>query len=58
MAKRIGAKTMEINASHLPLISQPDAVTNLIIEGARRLRLLSETPDDGRAQLGWKRQVA
>ena len=32
MAKRIGAKTIEINASHLPLISQPDAVTNLIIE--------------------------
>ena len=32
MAKRMGAKTIEINASHLALISQPDAITNLIIE--------------------------
>jgi pimeloyl-ACP methyl ester carboxylesterase len=32
MAKRMGAKTTEINASHLALISQPDAITNLIME--------------------------
>jgi pimeloyl-ACP methyl ester carboxylesterase len=32
MAKRMGARTIEINASHLSLISQPDAVTNLIME--------------------------
>jgi hypothetical protein len=32
MAKRMGAKTIEINASHLGLISQPDAITNLILE--------------------------
>jgi hypothetical protein len=32
MAKRMGAKTIEINASHLALISQPDAITDLIIE--------------------------
>src|SRR6202035_3318103 len=32
MSKRMGAKTIEINASHLALISQPDAVTNLIME--------------------------
>jgi hypothetical protein len=32
MAKRMGAKTIEINASHLELISQPDAITNLIME--------------------------
>jgi pimeloyl-ACP methyl ester carboxylesterase len=32
MAKRMGAKTIEIEASHLALISQPDAVTNLILE--------------------------
>jgi pimeloyl-ACP methyl ester carboxylesterase len=32
MAKRMGAKTIEIDASHLALISQPDAVTNLIME--------------------------
>jgi len=32
MAKRMGAKTIEIAASHLALISHPDAVTNLILE--------------------------
>jgi pimeloyl-ACP methyl ester carboxylesterase len=32
MAKRMAAKTVEINASHLALISQPDAITNLILE--------------------------
>jgi hypothetical protein len=32
MAKRMGAKTVEINASHLALISQPDAITNLITD--------------------------
>ena len=32
MAKRMGAKTIEINASHLAMISQPDAITNLIRE--------------------------
>src|SRR5436190_2171420 len=32
IAKRMGAKTIEINASHLGLISQPNAITNLIME--------------------------
>jgi pimeloyl-ACP methyl ester carboxylesterase len=32
MAKRMGAKTVEVDASHLALISQPDAITNLIME--------------------------
>jgi pimeloyl-ACP methyl ester carboxylesterase len=32
MAKRMGAKTIEIEASHLSLISQPDAITKLIVE--------------------------
>ena len=32
MAKRMGAKTIEIEASHLALISHPDAVTHLILE--------------------------
>src|SRR5271154_3463728 len=31
MAKRMGAKTIEIEASHLGLISHPDAITNLIL---------------------------
>src|SRR6202162_1005840 len=32
MAKRMGAQTIEVNASHLALISQPDAITTLIME--------------------------
>jgi pimeloyl-ACP methyl ester carboxylesterase len=32
MAKRMGAKTIEVEGSHLALISQPDAITNLILE--------------------------
>jgi pimeloyl-ACP methyl ester carboxylesterase len=34
MAKRIGAKTIEIKASHLSLISQPDRVAAVILEAA------------------------
>ena len=34
MAKRMGAKTIEIKASHLSLISQPDAIANLILDAA------------------------
>lgn len=32
MAKRMGAKTIEVEASHLALISQPDAIANLVLE--------------------------
>lgn len=34
MAKRMGAKTIEIKAGHLSLISHPDTVANLILEAA------------------------
>ena len=34
MAKRMGAKTIEVKASHLSLISQPDTINNLIVESA------------------------
>jgi pimeloyl-ACP methyl ester carboxylesterase len=34
MAKRMGAKTIEVKASHLSLISQPDTITNLILQAA------------------------
>jgi pimeloyl-ACP methyl ester carboxylesterase len=34
MAKRMGAKTIEVKASHLSLISQPDTITNVILEAA------------------------
>jgi hypothetical protein len=32
MAKRMGTKTIEIEASHLALISHPDVITNLILD--------------------------
>jgi pimeloyl-ACP methyl ester carboxylesterase len=34
MAKRMGAKTIELKASHVSLISQPQAIANLILEAA------------------------
>jgi pimeloyl-ACP methyl ester carboxylesterase len=34
MANRMGAKTIEVKASHLGLISQPDAIAGLILEAA------------------------
>jgi pimeloyl-ACP methyl ester carboxylesterase len=34
MAKRMNAKTIEIKASHLALISQPDAIADLIVDAA------------------------
>ena len=35
MAKRMGAKTIEVKASHVSLISQPDVITGLILEAAQ-----------------------
>jgi pimeloyl-ACP methyl ester carboxylesterase len=35
MAKRMGAKTIEVKASHLSLISRPDVIADLILEAAR-----------------------
>jgi pimeloyl-ACP methyl ester carboxylesterase len=34
MAKRMGAKTIEVKASHVSLISRPDVITNLILNAA------------------------
>jgi pimeloyl-ACP methyl ester carboxylesterase len=34
MAKRMGARTIEVEASHLSLISHPDEITRLILEAA------------------------
>jgi pimeloyl-ACP methyl ester carboxylesterase len=34
MAKRMGAKTIEVNASHVSLISQPETIAKLILEAA------------------------
>src|SRR5271170_6113078 len=36
MAKRMGAKTIEVKSSHLSLISHPDEITRLILEAAGR----------------------
>src|SRR5262249_46317046 len=38
MAKRMGAKTIEVEASHVSLISQPEAIANLILEAAGQER--------------------
>jgi hypothetical protein len=34
MAKRMNAKTIEVKASHLSLISHPEEIANLILEAA------------------------
>jgi hypothetical protein len=34
MAKRMGAKTIELESSHLSLISHPNEITQLILEAA------------------------
>jgi pimeloyl-ACP methyl ester carboxylesterase len=34
MAKRMGAKTIEVKASHVSLISQPETIANLILDAA------------------------
>ena len=36
MAKRMGAKTIEVKASHLSLISHPDEISELILQAAGR----------------------
>ncbi|GJE18601.1 hypothetical protein AIGOOFII_3329 [Methylobacterium marchantiae] len=36
MAKRMGATTIEVKASHLSLISQPDIIARLILDAAGR----------------------
>ncbi|SAL51430.1 signal peptide protein [Caballeronia turbans] len=36
MAKRMGATTIEIEASHLSLISHPDLITNLVLRAAKQ----------------------
>ncbi len=37
MAKRMGATTIEVKASHLSLISQPDTISKLILEAAGQM---------------------
>jgi hypothetical protein len=34
MAKRMGAKTIEVKASHVSMISRPDEIARLILEAA------------------------
>jgi pimeloyl-ACP methyl ester carboxylesterase len=38
MAERAHASTMEVRASHLPMVSRPRAVTRLILEAAKTVR--------------------
>jgi len=37
VAKRMGAKTVEVNSSHVPMLSQPDAVLAVIRDAARSI---------------------
>jgi pimeloyl-ACP methyl ester carboxylesterase len=36
MTERMGAKTIEVKASHVSMISHPDEITRLILEAAQR----------------------
>jgi hypothetical protein len=36
MAKRMGAKMIEVKASHLSIVSHPDEIADLILEAAGR----------------------
>jgi hypothetical protein len=36
VAQRMGATTIEVEASHLSLMSQPDTIANLMLEAAGR----------------------
>ena len=48
MAKRMGARTIEVKASHLALISHPVEITNLILEAAgHRFYTASDTETIG-----------
>jgi len=38
MARRMGAKTIEVKSSHLSMISHPDQITRLILDAARPIR--------------------
>jgi pimeloyl-ACP methyl ester carboxylesterase len=50
MAKRIGAKSIEVKASHLSLISHPDEIAGLILEAAgqpdSQWRRRGDSPDE------------
>ena len=37
LAKRMGAKTVEVNSSHVPMLSQPDAVLAVIRDAAQSI---------------------
>ncbi|HEV2651334.1 MAG TPA: hypothetical protein VGU69_08750 [Rhizomicrobium sp.] len=37
VAKRMGAKTVELQSSHVPMLSQPDAVLQVIRDAAKSL---------------------
>ena len=37
MARRMGAKTIEVKASHLSLISQPDTISDLILDATGQI---------------------
>jgi len=47
MAKRMGAKTIEVKSSHLSLISHPDTIANLILQSGHSGRLFDHLVGSG-----------
>jgi pimeloyl-ACP methyl ester carboxylesterase len=61
MAKRVGAKTIEVKAGHLWLISHPDVITGLIFEAAGQRAQPSRPRLGGRndrVNFGWEDKTA
>ena len=52
MAKRMGAKTIEVKASHLSLISHPDTIAKLILEAAGQTSRANEHAQNARPGRG------
>ena len=47
-AKRMGATVAEVNSSHLPMVSHPDAVVELIESAARKIKQMEAVPSSTR----------
>jgi hypothetical protein len=47
LAKRMGATTVETNSSHVPMLSQPDLVIDVIRKAAKSVTSSQRAPRDG-----------
>ena len=57
MANRAHAHITEVKAGHLSMISQPDAVTKVILEAAQSVAALRHGKSDNRQALGSNQAV-